>query len=80
MKAKAVDRFSPEVLPPLSLMLITHARNIGIKFSTKSLMMNPNMKVLFISYENFFPLGCFYTHGSFSKRRVKGSPKIKIVR
>jgi hypothetical protein len=49
MKAKAVDRFSPDVLPPLTHMLITHARNIGMKFSTKSLMMNPNMKVLFIS-------------------------------
>jgi hypothetical protein len=48
MKAKAVDRFSPEDLPPITHMLIMHAKNIGIKFSTKSLMMNPKMKVLFI--------------------------------
>jgi hypothetical protein len=26
MKAKAVDRFSPDVLPPLTHMLITHAK------------------------------------------------------
>ena len=48
MNAKAVDRFSPDVFPPLMHMLITHAKKIGMKFSTKSLMMKPNMKVLFI--------------------------------
>jgi len=80
MKAKTVERNSRDVLPPLTCMFIKHARNIGMKFSTKSLIMNPNMKVLFKYSEIFFILGNSFTFGSLSKRKVRGRPKMKIVR